>query len=194
MTLQEHCKKDKLTIIAMHALLCDCAEDGSIVLDGSLSGICRQAEVNRTQVYERKAQLRAVLAEVELAGPGRPAKTGPMTVDIPVGQGLREQVLRYRLAHPGAVVSHAGGGTSYSDGFRRFILDLADTWEGALESFCQWAEIPYPTLMSWQRRDRAQPYTPQPMRAVRSCLARPPRSAEPLWRTTPDGKGACGSF
>ena len=68
MTLQEHCKKDKLTIIAMHALLCDCAEDGSIVLEGSLSGICRQAEVNRTQVYERKAQLWAVFAEVELAG------------------------------------------------------------------------------------------------------------------------------
>ena len=138
MTLQEHCKKDKLTIIAMHALLCDCAEDGSIVLDGSLSGICRQAEVNRTQVYERKAQLRAVLAEVELAGPGRPAKTGPMSVDIPVGQSLREQVLRYRLAHPGAVVFHVGGGTRYSDGFRRFILDLADTREGTLESFCQW--------------------------------------------------------
>jgi len=173
MTLQEHCKKDKLTIVAMHALLCDCAEDGSIVLDGSLSRICRQAEVNRTQVYERKAQLRAVLAEVELAGPGRPAKTGPMPVEIPVGQGLREQVLRYRLAHPGAVVSQAGGGTSYSDGFRRFILDLADTWEGALESFCQWAEIPYPTLMSWQRRDRAQPDAPQPMRAV----AQLPRSA-----------------
>lgn len=166
MTLQEHCKKDKLTVIAMHALLSDCAEDGSIVLDGSLSKICRQAEVNRTQVYERKEQLRAVLAEVELAGPGRPTKSGPMSVDIPVGQGLREQVLRYRLAHPGAVVCHGGAGTSYSDGFRRFILDLADPWEGTLESFCQWAEIPYPSLMSWQRRDRAQPYAPQAMRAV----------------------------
>jgi len=64
------------------------------------------------------------------------------------------------------VVCHAGAGTSYSDGFRRFILDLADTWEGTLESFCQWAEIPYPSLMSWQRRDRAQPYAPQAMRAV----------------------------
>ena len=170
MTLQEHCKKDKLTIIAMHALLCDCAEDGSIVLEGSLSGICRQAEVNRTQVYERKAQLWAVLAEIELAGRGRPAKTGPMSVDIHVGQGLREQVLRYRLAHPGAMVAHTGGSTSYSDGFRRFILNLADTWEGALESFCQWAEMPYPTLMSWQGRDRAQPYTPQAVRAVAQLL------------------------
>lgn len=166
MTLQEHCKKDKLTIIAMHALLCDCAEDGSVVLEGQLSEICRQAEVNRTQLYERKAQLRAVLAEVELAGPGRPARTEPMAIDIPAGQALREQVLRYRLAHPGAMVFHAGGGANYSDGFRRFLLDLADTWEETLESFCQWVEIPYPTLMSWQRCDRAQPYTPHPARAV----------------------------
>jgi len=168
MTLQEHCKKDKLTIIAMYALLCDCAEDESIVLDGSLSRICRQAEVNRTQLYERKMQLWAALAEIELAGPGRPGKLGPppVTGDIPPGYELREQVLRYRLAHPGAMVAHAGGGTSYSDGFRRFILDLSDTREGDLESFCQWAEIPYPTLVSWQRCDRAQPYTPQPLRAV----------------------------
>ncbi|MCP3880163.1 MAG: hypothetical protein GY701_17500, partial [Sulfitobacter sp.] len=79
---------------------------------------------------------------------------------------LREQVLRYRLAHPGAMVSYAAGGTRYSDGFRRFILDLADTREGDLEAFCQRAEIPYPTLMSWQRSDRAQPYAPQPMRVV----------------------------
>ncbi len=169
MTLQEHCKKDKLTIIAMYALLCDCAGDGSLVLEGSLSGICRQAEVNRTQLYERKLQLWAALAEIELAGLGRPSQLGssPVAGAIPPGYALREQVLRYRLAHPGAMVSHAaGGGTRYSDGFRRFILDLSDTWEEDLECFCQWAEIPYPTLLTWQRCDRTQPYTPQPLRPV----------------------------
>ena len=150
MTLQEHCKKDKLTVIAMYALLCDCASDGSIMLEGSLSGICLEAGVNRTQLYERKAQLREALAEVELAGPGRPtqSRSPPMNAEIPAGYSVREQVFRYRLDHPGAMVSHAGGSTSYSDGFRRFILDLSDTWAGDLESFCQWAEIPYQTLMS----------------------------------------------
>ena len=54
MTLQEQFQKDKLTIIAMQALLCDCAGEGVIVLKDSISGICRQAGVNRTQVYERK--------------------------------------------------------------------------------------------------------------------------------------------
>jgi len=167
MTLQEHCKKDKLTMIALYALLRECADAVPIVLEGSLSGICRHAEVNRTQLYERKAQLRAALAEVELAGPGRPTSESlPMSAEIPAGYGVREQVLRYRLAHPGAVIPHTGGHTSYSDGFRRFILDLSDTWSGDLESFCQWAEIPVQTLMSWHKRDRAQPYTPQPARAV----------------------------
>ncbi|MCP4289933.1 MAG: hypothetical protein GY792_36885 [Gammaproteobacteria bacterium] len=175
MTLQEHCKKDKLTMIALYALVRDCAETWSISLEDSISGICRQAEVNRSQLYERKAQLWEALAEVELAGPGRPpkSKSPPMSAEIPAGYGVREQVLRYRLAHPGAMVSHAGGCMSYSDGFRRFILDLSDTWAGDLESFCPWAEIPYQTLMSWHRRDRAQPYTAAPVRAVPalSCSA-----------------------
>jgi hypothetical protein len=39
MTLQEHCKKDKLTMIAMNAILRECADDISIVLEGSLSAI-----------------------------------------------------------------------------------------------------------------------------------------------------------
>ena len=168
MTLQEHCQKDKLTIIALHALLGDCAEQETLVLEGSLSGICRQAGVNRTQVYERKAQLWSAFAEVELAGPGRPvrAESPSVTAEVPAGCLLREQVFRYRLAHPGAVVSHVGGSTSYGDGYRRLVLDLADAWDGTLDVFCQWAEIPPPTLMSWQRRDRSQAYTAPPGRVV----------------------------
>jgi hypothetical protein len=168
MTLQEHLPKDKLTIIAMQVLLRDCAEEASIVLAGSVSEICRQAVVNRPQVYERKAQLWAAFAELELAEPGRPMKAEPPPVadEIPAGCWLREQVFRYRLDHPGAVVIHASGSTSYSDGFRRFVLDLADTWEGTLVCFCQWVELPHPTLTSWQRQDRTQPYVPAPRRAV----------------------------
>lgn len=168
MTLQEHVQKDKLTMIALHALVRDCAGQETLMLAGSLSRICRQAGVNRTQVYERKAQLWAAFAAVELAGPGRPVSAEPTSApaEMPAGCLLREQVFRYRLAHPGAVVSHAGGSTSYSDAYRRFVLDLTDAWEGTQGVFCQWAEIPPPTLMSWQRRDCVQPYAPPPMRAV----------------------------
>ncbi|MCP4287187.1 MAG: hypothetical protein GY792_22540, partial [Gammaproteobacteria bacterium] len=153
---------------AMNAILRECADDISIVLEGSLSAICRQAGINRTQLYERKTQLWKVLAEVELAGPGRPVQpeSVPMNGEIPAGYDVREQLLRYRLDHPGAMILHAGGSTSYSDSFKRFVLDLLDTWEGNLESFCQWAEIPYQTLTHWRKRDGNQPYIPQPIRTL----------------------------
>jgi hypothetical protein len=64
------------------------------------------------------------------------------------------------------MVAHPGGSTSYSDGFKRFILDLADGWAGELERFCAQVEVPYRTLMSWQRRDRSAPYvafSPRPL-------------------------------
>ena len=61
MTLQEQCRKDKSTIIAMHALVEDCAAQAGLSLQGSLSEICQQAGVNRTQIYEKKVQLRQVL-------------------------------------------------------------------------------------------------------------------------------------
>ena len=168
MPLQEHCCKDKLTMIALYALVLDCARACLFALEGSLSGICRQAGVNRTQLYERKTQLWEALAGIELAGPGRPRQSEqvPATAAVPAGHLLREQVLRYRLEHPGALVTHAGGSTSYSAGFRRFILDRSDLWGGGDEAFCDWAEIPYPTLLSWRRRDRDQPYTSRPAPAV----------------------------
>ncbi len=160
MTLQEHCHKDKSTIIAMHALVQDCAAESGLSLAGNLSEVCQQAEVNRTQVYEKKAQLGQVLGAVEVPGPGRPAKAATRPDEQWAGYALREQVLRYRLAHPGATVPHPGGSTSYSDGFKRFILDLADEWVGDLDRFCAQVEVPYRTLMSWQRRDRGEAYVP----------------------------------
>jgi len=152
----------------MHILIADNAAALEVTLAGAVSSMCRQAGVNRTQVYERKGQLERALSTLELAGPGRPARAqdSPVTQCSAVGCALRERVLRYRLEHPGAVVHHASATTTYSDGFRRFILDQADQWPGSLEALCAVLELPYPTLMSWQRRDREQPY-----------VARPPRPA-----------------
>ena len=124
MTLQEHCHKDKSTIIAMHALVKDCAAESGLSLEGPLSEVCQQAGVNRTQVYEKKAQLRQVLAGAEVPGPGRPAKAAARPDEACAEGALREQVLRYRLAHAGAMVPHPGGSTSYSDGFKRFIWPM----------------------------------------------------------------------
>lgn len=176
MTLQERCEKDKLTMIALYALLRECARDLSLALEGSLSEICRGAGVNRTQLYERKGQLWEALSSIELAGPGRPsAVVAPTVTDEAPGPALRVQVLRYRLAHPGAMVMHRGGHTTYSDGFRRFILDLEDAWEGERAHFCQWAELPGPTLCEWRAHDREPAY---PAYRPRQAAALPASATE----------------
>ncbi len=160
MTIKDCCYKNKVMLIALYILVRECAARLQLRLDGSLSEICRLEGVNRTQVYEKKAQLMELFAKIELPGRGRPAgvKELPVTAGALAGRELREQVLRYRLEHPAAMVRYAGGNLRYSDGFKRFILDLGDPWESDLESFCRWVEVPYSTLREWQRRDRKQAY------------------------------------
>jgi hypothetical protein len=159
-TLIQDCQNDKLTVVALHKLAQECALNLGLPLEGSLSKICSVSEINRTQVYERKKQLEEALSNIELTGPGRPACPPAFgTVDRDAhGWQLCEQVLRFRLGHPGALVLHAGGHATYSDGFIRFILNLHDSWEGTSERFCEQAEIPYPTFRSWNKKDREEPY------------------------------------
>ncbi len=73
MNLQKNLAQDKLTLIAMNALIQDYACEFPLSLDGSLSEQCTKARVNRTQVYEKKIQLERALVKIELASPGRPA-------------------------------------------------------------------------------------------------------------------------
>ena len=160
MNLIQDCRNDKLSIVALHKIVQELASDIGLILEGALSEICTVAGVNRTQVYERKNQLEEALSHIELAGPGRPACLSGSDTTALEKQGwqLCRQVLRFRLHHPGALVLHAGGHTTYSDGFIRFILDLHDTREGSSEQFCEQVEVPYQTLRSWSKRDREQPY------------------------------------
>jgi hypothetical protein len=166
MTLIEDCRNNKLTVIALHKLAHELAFDQGVRLEGPLAESCAQAAVNRTQVYERKTQLADLMGTVAFPGPGRPgypAATAPPEAD----SGLREQVLRFRLSHPGALVLHAGGRTTYSAGFTRFILDAHDAWDGYIEQFCAQVEVPYQTLQGWLIKDQKQPYeNHQPRPAV----------------------------
>jgi hypothetical protein len=166
MTLIEDCRNNKLTAIALHKLAHELALDQGVFLEGSLAESCARAAVNRTQVYERKTQLADLMGTVELPGPGRPGDPAATAPEEP-GSRLREQVLRFCLSHPGALLRHAGGRTTYSDGFTRFILDAHDAWDGCTERFCTQAEIPYQTLRGWQAKDQTQPYeVHQPRPAV----------------------------
>jgi hypothetical protein len=154
MSLKKDCHNNKLTIVALHKFVQERALDLGLNLEGPLAGICERAQVNRPQVYERKTQIEEALEEVELAGPGRPVC--PPTPEEKCWR-LREQVLRFRLNHPGAMVLHIGGHTSYSDSFIRFILDLRDEWEGSHEQFCEQVEIPYQTISNWSKKKSGAP-------------------------------------
>ena len=82
----------------MHALVQDCAAEAGLSLQGRLSEVCQQAGVNRTQIYEKKAQLKQVLAEAEVPGPGRPTKGAVGPDEGRAGDGLREhQVVRVEV-------------------------------------------------------------------------------------------------
>jgi hypothetical protein len=168
-TLKDQLQQDKLTLMAMNALIGEYAGELEVSLTGNLSAVCQAAGVNRTQLYQRKAQLGRALSSMTLAGRGRPSAGRPESASAQgctSGCARRERVLRYRLEHPGAVVHHGDTTTSYSDGFRRFVLDQSDEWAGQLESFCTLVEVPYPTLASWQRRDADRPYVARPPRAL----------------------------
>ena len=158
MNLKEDCQNNKLTLLAMSKFVQETAVNLGLSLEGPLSTVCEHAQVNRTQVYERKKQIEKTLEAIGLAGPGHPVSHSCPVSDK--GRRLRETVLRYRLDHPGAFVLHAGGRATYSAGFTRFILDLFDKWEGCHKQFCEHAEIPAQTFSCWREKDRGQPYAP----------------------------------
>jgi len=153
-------------LIALHLLTRGHAEKTGLILEGTVKDICKQAGVNRTQVYEKKAQLTKAFEKVDLPEPGRSPVTSDPSGPDTAGWALQVTVLQYRLNNPGAFVRHPSGRTGYSPGFRRIILDLFDGWTGSQEWFCELVEVPYPTLDTWKARDANQPYKPVPPRPV----------------------------
>lgn len=154
MNLKENCPNIKLTLVALNKLVQESAAEIGLALEGPLTAICEEAEVNRTQVYERKNQMEAALAKMTLPGPGHPLShpVAEPSQEAAKGWELCKQVLLYRLAHPGALVLHASGRATYSDGFIRFVLDLLDQWEGSLEQFAQQVDVPLQTLNYWKKK------------------------------------------
>lgn len=154
MNIYECCQNDKLMVIALKSLADEYAAESNLDLTGSISNICKIAGVNRTQVYEKKAQLKEGLKQVHMDGPGRPPKEDHARSTLSEGTcELKIKVLRYRLENPGIVVPHCGGKVSYSNGFKRYVLDHFDQWEGCQEEFCRQVEVPLQTFMTWKKAD-----------------------------------------
>lgn len=160
MTIQENFKKDELLVIALHLIALDNATVAGFSLEGTVSKICLEAGVNRTQVYEKKAQLVKLFQSFELPGPGRTPQPKTPLPDRDEAWNLQVTLLRYRLENPGAFIQHPGGRTGYSFGFIRTVLNLLDDWTGTLEQFCEITEVPYPTMDAWRKKDAKMPYEP----------------------------------
>ena len=80
---------------------------------------------------------------------GRPRKA---VVDGDVGEdaALTNAAYAYVLSHPGSV--HAGTRTRYSDGFRRFIVELRSEHDAVdVEAFARAVHVPLGTLKDWLR-------------------------------------------
>lgn len=155
MNLMHQLQKDKPTIVATYALAREAARNAGFTLKNSIAATCLSADINRTQVYEKKSKIENDLSLVEQRGPGRPAEKKEATNNGCSNGQLRLEidVLKYRLAHPGSLVRHSPFRTSYSNSFKRFSLGLLDGWQGKISEFSDASGVPLKTLAGWQSED-----------------------------------------
>lgn len=103
----------------------------------------------RSQAYELAQRIRQLLPDV--ARPvGRPP-ADPVEAPPDVVARVREEVLRFVLAHPGC--AHTGPQrTRYSDAFRRFLVELRERHAAlSLAAFAAATTMPEGTLEDWLR-------------------------------------------
>ncbi len=160
MNINQSLQSDPLTLIAIQAIVNQHA--GGIDLNDSIAGCCQQADVNRSQVYQRKDQLIQLFDNLQLPGPGRPSGQQAPPDDAAFYQ-LKIQVLRYQVEHPGAKTVNGSGRCTYGDQFKCFVLDLLDQWPAGLDRFCQAVELPIDTVLSWKKSDIDVPVQPAPL-------------------------------
>ena len=145
MSLLDDIKNDKETLIALAMAAREMAADMGL----STEDLNNLALEHSSEVNQRIAELEKVLGEIELPSPtDHPTQPVSGSTERKEWQ-LCEQVLRFRLQHPDALVCHFDRRITYSDGFIRFILECLDVWEYSHELFCEQVEIPYQTLCSW---------------------------------------------
>ena len=103
----------------------------------------------RSRAYELRHELLARLPDLDRPV-GRPANPLPEP-PAPDITSLTHEVLRFVMDHPGCV--HGGPGHhGYSDGFRRFVLDLLRRHDDLdLAVVAEAVHVPLPTIKDWLR-------------------------------------------
>jgi len=111
--------------------------------------ILKATGASRSRAYELMAEL-ATLLPTLVRAPGRPAR--PSLPSTTAGDSeLTRAALMYVMAHPGCV-DRGAERNRYSDGFRRFALELREEHASvALDVFACAVGVPLGTLKDWLR-------------------------------------------
>jgi hypothetical protein len=112
---------------------------------------------SKSRAYELVAKLAAVLPTLVRA-PGRPTRlSSPSDAAALEHTELTRDALAYIMAHPGCV-DRGAERNRYSDGFRRFVLDLHELHPSvALDVFAVAVAVPLGTLKDWLRTSPSAP-------------------------------------
>lgn len=115
----------------------------------SVGAIVAATGASKSRAYEVVADLVTALPTLVRA-PGRPHKEPPAVAPEEAAQVTRA-VLAYVMRHPGAV-DRGAERQRYSDGFRRFVIELRGSHETlSVDAFAEAAEVPLGTLKEWLR-------------------------------------------
>lgn len=111
------------------------------------SAIVAVTGAGRSRAYELAHEVMALARRLDRPV-GRPHRALPPAAPERELAVIRA-ALGFVMTHPGCVHGH-GKRQSYSDAFRRFIVELhAEYAEVGLEHFAHWVEVPLGTLKSW---------------------------------------------
>lgn len=121
----------------------------------TVAAILAATGASKSRAYELVAKLAAVLPTLVRA-PGRPARALSATT-LDAHTELTRAVLAYVMAHPGCV-DRGAERNRYSDGFRRFVLELHEQHPSvALDAFAAAVAVPLGTLKDWLRTSPSAP-------------------------------------
>jgi hypothetical protein len=115
---------------------------------------------SKSRAYEVVVKLAALLPTLVRA-PGRPARPSLSSTAAAEHPELTRATLAYVMAHPGCV-DRGAKRNRYSDGFRRFVLDLHEQHSSvALDAFAGAVTLPLGTLKDWLRHPPGAEEEPQ---------------------------------
>jgi hypothetical protein len=127
--------------------------------------------VSRSSAYELVTELVALLPTLSPTR-GRPPKPPPPSSTDPSGT-LTRAVLGYVLGHPGCV-QRGEQRHHYSDGFRRFVVELrAEHPALEIEVFAEATQLPLGTLKDWLRSPTSPADAPAPTAPPRPAAEGP---------------------